>query len=150
MPTLNAYTAQNYIAQLAERINIDFQESEEERAKLNNWEWDNEPDFSILELIELYTPYVCGYAGQIASNGFIQKPKEAANHLQKIQFFDKSDFVNWYLSPDNQYTSIKTYVERLDYLRLSTLQYVTLYQTHTQRSVDSTYSHQPEPIQKAA
>ena len=45
-----ALVIQSHIAQLAERVNSIFLETEEERVKLNNWEWENDPEFSILEL----------------------------------------------------------------------------------------------------
>ena len=141
---------QSHIAQLAERVNATFLDTEEERVKLNDWEWENEPDFSILELVELYTPYVCGYAGQIASNGQVQKPQEAANHLQKIQFFDKPEFLNWYLSPDKEYMKLKTYIETLDYLRLSAVQYIQSYQNDSHKATDSVHLPQRQKLQKAA
>lgn len=145
-----ALVIQSHIAQLAERVNSTFLETEEERVKLNNWEWENDPEFSILELVELYTPYVCGYAGQITSNGKVQTPQKAATHLQNIQFFDKPELLTWYLSSNQEYIKLKTYIDTLDYLRLSTLQYIESYQNSPHEGTDSVHTSQDEKLKKAA
>ena len=145
-----AIVIQSHIAQLAERVNTTFLETEEERVKLNDWEWENDPEFSILELVELYTPYVCGYAGQITSNGKVQTPQDATTHLQNIQFFDKPELLAWYLSSDQEYMKLKTYIDTLDYLRLSTLQYIQNYQNSPHEATDSVYISQGEKLKKAA
>lgn len=118
----------NNIAQLAKGINAAYREMKDERMKINTWEWENEFDFTILGIIDLYTSYVCGYASQIATRGKVQNSQEAVNHLQQIQFFDKPYFVQWYFAPDNGYPKVKDYVHKLNYLRLSALEYLNLYQ----------------------
>jgi hypothetical protein len=145
-----ALVIQSHIAQLAERVNTTFLETEEERVKLNDWEWERDPEFSILELIELYTPYVCGYAGQITSNGKVKTAREAATHLQNIQFFDKPEFLTWYLSPSEEYIKLKAYIETLDYLRLSTLQYIQSYQNNSHEARVPVHISQDEKLKKAA
>jgi hypothetical protein len=145
-----ALVIQSHIAQLAKRVNTTFLETEEERVKLNDWECSRDPEFSILELIELYTPYVCGYAGQITSNGQVKTPREAATHLQNIQFFDKPEFLTWYLSPEEQYMKLKAYIDTLDYLRLSTLQYIHNYQKESDEATNSVHISEGEKLKKAA
>lgn len=120
--------AQGHIAQLADNINPVYQETWEERDQINDWEWENDFDFSILGLIDINTTYIAGYASQIATHGKVQNPQEATNELREIQFFDEPYFVNWYFLPDNPYGKVKSYVEFLDHLRLSALEYITLYQ----------------------
>lgn len=117
-----------HIAELAEKINPTYQETWAERDQINEWEWENDLDFSILGLIDVNTTYIAGYASQIATNGKVRNPEEAMNELQTIQFFDEPYFANWYFSADNQYLKVKSYVELLDYLRLSALQYISLHQ----------------------
>lgn len=119
---------QRHIAQLADHINPTYQETWPEREKINDWEWENDLDFSILGLIDINTTYIAGYASQIATNGKVQNPENATNELREIQFFNEPYFVNWYFSPDNPHYKVKSYVELLDHLRLSALEYVTLYQ----------------------
>ena len=120
--------AQRHIAQLADNINPAYQETWPERDQINDWEWENDLDFSILGLIDMNTTYIAGYASQIASHGKVQNPEQAINELREIQFFNEPYFVNWYFSPDNLYCKVKSYVELLDHLRLSALEYMTLYQ----------------------
>lgn len=123
-----AQATQQSIAQLAKQINTAYQDMQEERRKINAWEWQNNLDFTILGVIELYTSDICGYASQIAYKGRVQNPREAEGHLRKIQFFSKPYFVKWYFDPNNKYLKVKEYVNTLNYLRLSALEYVSLYQ----------------------
>lgn len=118
---------QKSISNMSKNINTAYQETKEERIKINAWEWENNFDFTILGLIDLYTSYVCGYASQIAVKGNVRDAQEAVNHLQEIQFFNKPYFVNWFFAEDNEYVKVKEYVDKLNYLRLSALEYITLY-----------------------
>ena len=133
---------QKSISQMAKNINAAYQETKEERIKINAWEWENNFDFTILGLIELYTSYVCGYASQIAIKGHVQDTQEAITHLQKIQFFDKPYFVNWFFSEDNEYVKVKEYVNKLNYLRLSALEYIAFY--------NNSYNESPTSLMPAA
>jgi hypothetical protein len=117
-----------HITQLAEQLNFAYRETIPERKEINEWEWDNELDFSILGVIDLYTSYIDGYASQITTKGRVKEAQKAANHLQTIQFFDEAYFADWYFSPDNQYVKVKAYVEFLNHLRLCLLEYVTHHQ----------------------
>jgi len=125
--TETLHGTQKSISKMAKSINMAYQEMKEERIKINAWEWENHFDFTILGLIELYTSYICGYASQIAVKGSVRDAQEAATHLQKIQFFNKPYFVNWFFAPDNEHVKVKEYVDKLNYLRLSALEYITLY-----------------------
>jgi len=53
--TYLAQLAQCHISRLAEQINCAYQETVAERQEINEWEWDNDLDFSILGVIEWYT-----------------------------------------------------------------------------------------------
>ena len=100
--TETARAIQQSIAQLAKQINTAYRDMKEERRKINTWEWQNDFDFTILGVIELYTSDICGYASQIAYKGRVQNPREAEGHLRKIQFFSKPYFVKWYFDPNNE------------------------------------------------
>ena len=130
--------AQRHIAQLANNINPAYQETSQEREQIDDWEWENELDFSILGLIEMNTTYIAGYASQIATHGKVQNPQKATNELRETQFFDEPYFADWYFSPDNPYCKVKSYVEFLDHLRLSALEYITLYQNGTMQNTNGT------------
>ena len=114
------------IMQLAEQVSRQYQEMADERGEIHEWEWENDFDFTILGLIELYSSYVGGYASQIARRGTVRNPTEAIQYLQEKRFFDESYLVNWYFAPDNPYFKVKEYIEDVDYLRLLVIQYLIL------------------------
>lgn len=114
------------IVQLAEQVSRQYQEMADEREKIHEWEWENDFDFTILGLIELYSSYVGGYASQIAMRGTVRNPTEAISYLQEKRFFDESYLVEWYFAPDNHYFKVKEYIEDVDYLRLLVIQYLRL------------------------
>ena len=116
------------ITKLADRLISQYQEMKDERAQIHEWEWENDFDFTILGLMDLYSSYVGGYASQIATRDMIQKPIEALNLLQEKRFFDQPYFVDWYFAPDNHYVKVQEYVEDVEYLRLLIIQYIKLYQ----------------------
>lgn len=134
--TETARAIQQSIAQLAKQINTAYRDMKEERRKINTWEWQNDFDFTILGVIELYTSDICGYASQIAYKGRVQNPREAEGHLRKIQFFSKPYFVKWYFDPNNEYVKVKEYVNTLNHLRLSALEYVSFYQNDSEAELD--------------
>ena len=120
--------ALSHITQLTNQLNYAYRDTIPERKEINEWEWDNDLDFSILGAIDLYTSYIDGYASQITTKGRVKEPQKTANHLRTIQFFDDPNFADWYFSPDNEYVKVKAYIEFLDHLRLCTLEYVTHHQ----------------------
>lgn len=132
--TYLAQLAQCHISRLAEQINCAYQETVAERKEINEWEWDNDLDFSILGVIDWYTTQLSGIGSQIADDGRVRH--SALNDLRQIQFFDKPYFTDWYFSPDNKYHKVKTYVEFLDHLRLAALEYVTHHQNGASSSTD--------------
>jgi hypothetical protein len=110
------------ITRLAEQLIRQYKETKDERSQIHAWEWENDFDFTILGLMDLYSSYVGGYASQIATRGTVQKGVEAIELLQEKRFFDEPYFVDWYFSPDNTYVKVKEYVEDVDHLRLLVIQ----------------------------
>ena len=125
------------ITKLADRLISQYKEMKDERAQIHSWEWENDFDFSILGLMDLYSSYVGGYASPIATRGTVKKPAEALKLLQEKRFFYQPYFVDWYFSPDNNYIKVQEYVEDVEYLRLLIIQYIKLYQNETFNESDS-------------
>jgi len=122
------------IAQLADELLFRYQNMLDERSQLHEWEWENDFDFTILGLIELYDSYVGGYASQIATTGTVIDPRGALKVLSESCLFDDKDFVAWYFLADrvriaeNTYPKVRMYANLLDYLRMLVIDYITHYQ----------------------
>lgn len=114
---------------MAEKVIAEYKEMEEELSQLDEWEWENDFDFTILGLMELFSSYVGGYASQIATRGTVLEPEHALKFLETKYLFDQPYFVDWYFSHDNNYVKIKQYVNHLDHLRLMLIEYITRYQS---------------------
>ncbi len=131
------------IAQLADDLLIRYQNMRDERSQLHEWEWENEADFTILGLIELYDSDIGGYASQIATEGKVVNPIGAVNVLSERCLFNDDDFTTWYFSDENIYPKIKMYANLLDYLRMLALDYITRYLSDAEVSspeADSAFS----------
>ncbi|MGB0387544.1 MAG: hypothetical protein ACPGWR_22220 [Ardenticatenaceae bacterium] len=130
------------ISQLADDLLIRYQDMQDERSQLHQWEWENDFDFTILGLIELCDSDVGGYASQIATKGSVINPKGALKVLSEIGLFNDPDFVAWYFSADkvriteNSYPKVKMYANLLDYLRMLVMDYVADYQLGVESAGD--------------
>ena len=122
------------ITKLADRLISQYQEMKDERAQIHEWEWENDFDFTIVGLMEVFSSYVGGYASQIATRGTVLEPEHALKLLESKYLFDQPYFVDWYFSPDNSYLKIKQYVNHLDHLRLMLIEYITRYQNRASSS----------------
>lgn len=115
-----------YINKILNQLKIDYKNTREERRKLVDWE--EAKDFSILGEIEIITDNIRGYASQLTTNGNIENPQESIEKLKQIQIFNISDFAEWYFMPENEYPQLKNYIEKLNYLRLLIIEYISQYQ----------------------
>lgn len=93
-----------------------------EKQKLAEWEDDKE--FSILGVIELFTTEIRGYAFEIIEDNFTVSNEQIFKHLQELNFFNLSYFQEWYFESKLDFSQFKKYVESLNYLRLLILEYV--------------------------
>lgn len=122
----NSKTSKEYISKVLNELVIDYKNTREERRKLVHWE--ESKDFSILGEIEILTDNIRGYASQLTSNSTIENPQESIEQLKRIQIFNISDFVEWYFTYDTEYPQLKNYIEKLNYLRLLIIEYISQYQ----------------------
>lgn len=125
----NPNTAKDYIIRVQNKLLIDYKNTREERRKLMNWE--ESKDFSILGEIEIFTTDIRGYTSQLITNNFLENPQEVVEKLKQIQIFYNSEFGEWYFSSQNQYPQLKNYIEKLNYLRLLLIEYISQYKLIT-------------------
>ncbi|MBO3459535.1 hypothetical protein G7B40_033435 [Aetokthonos hydrillicola Thurmond2011] len=121
----NPNTAKNYIIRVLNQLLIDYKNTREERRKLMHWE--ELKDFSILGEIEIFTTDIRGYASQITTNNFLENPQKTVEKLKRIQIFSNSNFEEWYFSSENEYPQLKNYIEKINYLRLLLIEYISQY-----------------------
>ncbi len=113
---------QNYLNDLLnELLNIE-QNLQEEKQQLAQWE--EEKEFSILGVIELFTTEIRGYAFQIITNQLEPNHQEIVTKLKKLNLLNLSYFQQWYFSDELNFSLLKNYVEKLNYLRLLILEYL--------------------------
>lgn len=146
----NTIVDRQRIAELDQQLITEYQQMRDERAQIHEWEWDNDFDFTILGLMDLYSSYVEGYASQIATQGAVIDPRGALKVLSESRLFDKQYFTDWYFSSDNRYVKVKKYIEGLDYLRMLAHEYISLYQnegTPLTNSVPTTQIHTRQQVE---
>lgn len=122
----NSQTAKNYIGKLLKHLLSDYKNTREERRVIGLWE--ESKDFSILGEIEIFTTDIEGCASQVMTNDRLENSQDIIKKLTKINIFDISCFADWYFSEESQFPQVKIYIEKLNYLRLLIIEYVSLYQ----------------------
>lgn len=121
----NSNTSKEHINKVLNQLLTDYKNTREERRKLLHWE--ESKDFSILGEIEIFTDNIRGYASQITNNT-LENPQEKLEILKQIQIFNIPNFWNWYFQYENEYPQLENYIEKLNYLRLLLIEYITQYQ----------------------
>jgi hypothetical protein len=112
----------NYISILLnDLLNLEKNTKKEQRQLAK---WEEEKDFSILGVLELFTRDIRGYAFQIIENKIENNYKQNILKLQELNIFNISYFNEWYLSENVNYPLLKNYIERLNYLRLLMIEYL--------------------------
>lgn len=116
----------NYITQLLSQLTVDHQNTKQERKEVAAKFPANEEEFSITEEIELLTSDLRGYASQIQGRGMIEMEQQAINQLLTMGVFDIPVLAQFYWETDGEYPLLKSYLQKLDYLRLLILEYLSL------------------------
>jgi hypothetical protein len=122
----NSNTSKEYINKVLNQLLIDYKNTREERRELANWE--EFKDFSIIGEIEIFTDSIRGYASQLITDSTTKNAQESIEKLKQIQIFNISEFVEWYFRYDTEYPQLKNYIEKLNYLRLLIIEYISQYQ----------------------
>jgi hypothetical protein len=122
----NPHTAKNYIGKVLKHLLCEYKNTREERRQISQWE--ESKSFSILGEIEIFTTDIEGCASQVITNDELENYQDIIKKLTKINIFDISYFADWYFSEESQFPQIKLYIEKLNYLRLLIIEYISLYQ----------------------
>ncbi len=111
------------IRNLSERLDGEYLEMGDERRLLATWEEDQE--FTILGVVELYTAYVQGYAAQVLANYYPDQPQTPIEHLRQLILLEVPYVAAWYFTSPGSYPKLKQSVETLDHLRLVLIEYLS-------------------------
>lgn len=111
----------HHIALLSQRLDELYQAMKNERLAIANWE--EEQEFSILGVMELFSTEVQGYVEQLKLDQFTSSFDHNIEHLRQLSLFRVDYFAKWYFQNLERYPQTKQYVEQLDHLRLAILEY---------------------------
>jgi hypothetical protein len=109
------------IRELSDRLDSQYQSMKAERQALAAWE--EEQEFSILGLLELYSSDVQGYAERALTNYPLDNLQPAIEHLKRSKLLEIPDFATWYFSDSTAFPIVRQYADSIDHLRLLLLEY---------------------------
>lgn len=115
----------NQIVQVLEQLTRDYQNIQPERRLIAVNFPASEDEFSILEEIELLTVKIRGYASQIQVRDKIDNPQLAIEDLKNLTIFDIPAIADFYFGSDGEYQRMKVYLQKLDYLQLVMIEYLS-------------------------
>lgn len=84
--TDTAQIDRQYITYLSDQINPKYQQIAPERARLNQEEWDQDVEDTVLGIMEWCSDDVAGAASQIAYKGYVNEPEQILTALE-YRFF---------------------------------------------------------------
>jgi hypothetical protein len=122
--SISATTLHNieyHIRFLSTQLDSLYQSLREERLKIAHWEENQE--FSILGVLELFATEIQGYVEQIKLRHFVDPIAQSKNHLRQLNMFNIDYCAKWYFDNWQQYPQTNQYIEQLDHLRLLILEY---------------------------
>lgn len=118
-----------YTIQLLNQLTAEYPTLKPEMKQLFGQYPGSDDEFTFLEEFELLIVSICGYAKQIQVTGSVKHLDSVIAHLQQLQVFANSTIAQFYSEARGQYPKVQTYLQRLDYLRLLTLEYLQMQQT---------------------
>ena len=116
-------SAQAHIRLLSTQLDEQYQAMKAERSAIANWEEDQE--FSILGVLELFSTEIQGYAERVLLNSSkAALDTSSLTHLRQLNVFNIDYFADWYFNHFSLYPQIQHYVEQLDHLRLLLIEHL--------------------------
>ncbi|MBD2777615.1 hypothetical protein [Iningainema tapete] len=113
-----------HIRLLCKQLDDIYQVMKAERRAIACWE--EEQDFSILGVSELFSTDIQGYAEQVLFNdSSVSFNSNSVNHLRQLNVFNIDYFTGWYFNNLEMYPYTKEYIEQLDHLRLLLIEYIS-------------------------
>lgn len=86
----------------------------------------NDQTLSVLEELDLLTTDLRGYANQIIFHQQICNPDQALTTLKSIDLFQNPSLAELYFTKNKQFPLFYQYLQKLDYLRLLLIDWLTL------------------------
>lgn len=115
--------AKEHIRLLSAQLDEIYQRMKAERTAIAHWE--EEQEFSILGVIELFSTEIQGYVEQVLLNTLnTSLVSNSVNHLRQLDVFNIDYFAQWYFHSLEMYPLTQQYVEQLDHLRLLLIEYL--------------------------
>ena len=122
-PQLPNASAQAHIRLLSTQLDEQYQAMKAERSAIAHWEEDQE--FSILGVLELFSSEIQGYAERVLLNSSkAALDISSLTHLRQLNVFNIDYFADWYFNHFSLYPQIQHYVEQLDHLRLLLIEHL--------------------------
>ena len=116
-------SAQAHIRLLSTQLDEQYQAMKAERSAIANWEEDQE--FSILGVLELFLTEIQGYAERVLLNSSkAALDSSSLIHLRQLNVFNIDYFADWYFNHFSLYPQTQHYVEQLDHLRLLLIEHL--------------------------
>ena len=113
-----------YMKLLSSQMDEIYCSMKEEKQMLYRWEDDK--DFSILGVLELFSGDVQGYVESLAFDQSTYNIDSALSHLHQLNAFQLDYFAAWYFENWKVYPQTKLYVEQLDHIRLLLIEHLTV------------------------
>lgn len=114
---------QAHIRLLSTQLDEQYQAMKAERSAIAHWE--EELEFSILGVLELFSTEIQGYAEQVLLNGSkAALDSSSLTHLRQLNVFNIDYFADWYFNHFTLYPQIQHYVDQIDYLRLLLIEHL--------------------------
>jgi len=114
---------QAHIRLLSTQLDEQYQAMKVERSAIAHWEEDQE--FSILGVLELFSTEIQGYAERVMlNNSKALLDSSSLIHLRQLNVFNVDYFTDWYFNHFSLYPQIQHYVEQLDHLRLLLIEHL--------------------------
>ncbi|RUT04462.1 hypothetical protein DSM106972_046900 [Dulcicalothrix desertica PCC 7102] len=118
----NSFTKE-HIRLLSRQLDEMYKDMKAERREIALWE--EEQEFSILGVMELFSTDIQGYAEQaILNTSDVSLNSKNVNHLRQLNVFNIDYFTKWYFQNLEMYPQTQKYVEQLDHLRLLLIDYL--------------------------
>jgi hypothetical protein len=120
LPTSPAIAHMRLLSSQLDRL---YREMKPERKAIGQWEEDQE--FSILGILEVFASDIQGYIEQLETPTLITSPSATLTHLRQLNVFDIDYFTAWYFDHLDTYPIVKQYIEHLDHLRLLLIEHLS-------------------------
>jgi hypothetical protein len=123
-----ANIARKHIGSLADELFEEFETTRADRVQLMKWEDANIVHSSFLAHLTVYEADLDGCARQAAERGKIRNSKELLRYLKANRLLVHPVAAKWFDESGATCSNLKSYVKKLDYLRLLLIEFIENYE----------------------